>query len=165
MSLELTVVFSTAVYVPPSANVKDAMRKLYSAITDLQLAHPDAFKIKRGDFNQANLKSVLPKFSQRVECATGSKNTFDKVYTNIKYACKEIPHAHIGVSDHLTVMLMPTYEQRVKLEHPVTKEIRIWSRGAMETFQGSFDCTLCFFLKSVTGYLTKCLDNVTIKRQ
>ena len=49
MPRELTAAFIIAVYVPPSANVKDAMSKLYTVISELQLAHPDAFYLVGGD--------------------------------------------------------------------------------------------------------------------
>lgn len=48
-----------AVYVTPSANLKDVMDELCSGISELQTIHPDAFYLMTGDFNKASLKSVL----------------------------------------------------------------------------------------------------------
>ena len=70
---ELTAVTVTAVYIPPDANVSLALSHLHSAISKQQRAHPDGVHIVAGDFNQANLKSVLPKFTQYVKCATREK--------------------------------------------------------------------------------------------
>lgn len=59
---EMTVFFFiSAVYVPPSANVEEAMLELYN-ISEQQKEHPDAFFIVVWDFNQASLSTVLPKF-------------------------------------------------------------------------------------------------------
>ncbi len=39
-----------AVYIPPCANAKDALRELYSAISEQQTNNPDGFFIIAGDF-------------------------------------------------------------------------------------------------------------------
>lgn len=67
---ELTAVIITAVYVPPSANGKEAMAELYSGISEQKTDHPNAFFIVARDFNQASLKSVLPRFYQHVNIVT-----------------------------------------------------------------------------------------------
>ncbi len=46
-------------------NAKNALRKLYCTISEQQTNNPDGFFIIAGDFNQANLKTVLPKFIQQ----------------------------------------------------------------------------------------------------
>lgn len=58
-------------------------------ISLLQAANPDALLIAAGDFNQAALKSLLPKFHQHVKCATRANNTLDYVYTNIRNSYRE----------------------------------------------------------------------------
>ncbi|KAK3522602.1 hypothetical protein QTP86_027163 [Hemibagrus guttatus] len=55
----------------------------FGAISKLQNAHPDGLFIIAGDFNHANLKSVLPKFHQHVDFATRGVNMLDLVYANI----------------------------------------------------------------------------------
>ncbi len=52
---------------------------------------PDGFFIIAGDFNHANLKTVLPKFYQHVNFATRGNNTLDFVYTTVKHAYKAEP--------------------------------------------------------------------------
>ena len=88
---ELTAVVIVAVYVPPQANVKEAMSQLYNEINRQQTAFPDAFFAVAGDFNKASLKSVLPKFYQHVDCPTRGENTLDHVYTNIKMPIGQPP--------------------------------------------------------------------------
>ena len=61
MPRELSAVIITAVYIPPDANVSETIQ--------LQ-AHPEGAFIVAGDFNQACLKSVLPKFVQYVQCSS-----------------------------------------------------------------------------------------------
>ncbi len=77
---EFTAIVIATVYIPPCANAKDALRELYSAISEQQTNNPDGFFIIAGDFNHANLKTVLPKFYQHVNFATRGNNTLDFVY-------------------------------------------------------------------------------------
>ncbi len=67
---EFSILIITAVYIPPSANTKEAMCVLYNAISNLQTIHPEGVFIVAVDFNQANMKTVLPNFYQHVDFAT-----------------------------------------------------------------------------------------------
>lgn len=49
---EFNTVNITAVYIPPSANTKEALSTLYQSVSTLQSAHPDSACIIAGDFNQ-----------------------------------------------------------------------------------------------------------------
>ena len=180
MPRELTAVIITAVYVPPSANVKMAMAELYNNISEQQLVHPDALFITAGDFNQASLKSVLPKFYQHVNIATRGMNTLDLVYTNVKNAYKAAPLPHVGNSDHNAVMLIPAYRPRVKRDRPVVREVRMWPQEATPALQDCFETTqwgifreaathgnvtdLQEYTESVIGYINKCTDDVTVAK-
>lgn len=66
---ELTVTLIMAVYITPDANTSIALLLLSDTINKLQQARPDSVHVA-GDFNQANLKSVLPRFCQHVKCPT-----------------------------------------------------------------------------------------------
>ncbi len=118
---EFTAIVIVAVYIPPCANAKDALRELYSAISEQQTNNPDGFFIIAGDFNHANLKIVLPKFYQHVNFATRGNNTLDFVYTTVKNAYKAEPRPHLGYSDHISVMLTPAYRPLLKLAKPGSK--------------------------------------------
>lgn len=50
-----------AVYMPPQANAKVVMEMLLLSINQHLAAQADSVIIVAGDFNYANLKSVLPK--------------------------------------------------------------------------------------------------------
>ncbi len=83
---ELTVVIVTAVYIPPDASVNTAFSLLLNTINEQQRVYPNGVHIIAGDFNKANLKTVLPKLYQHIKCSTRGENTLDHVYTNIKHA-------------------------------------------------------------------------------
>lgn len=65
--------------------------------------------INAGDFNHAELKTVLPKLHQHVKCPTRGDKTLDKVYSNIKHGYRAIQLPHLGQSDHLSRLLAPAY--------------------------------------------------------
>ncbi len=177
---EFTAIVIVAVYIPPCANAKDALRELYCAISEQQTNDPDGFFIIAGDFNHANLKTVLPKFYQHVNFATRGNNTLDFVYTTVKNAYKAVPRPHLGYSDHISVMLIPAYRPLLKLAKPVQKLITIWPENATSTLQDCFQCTdwnmfkeaatynnhtdLQEYTETVTAYIKKCMDDVTVTK-
>ncbi|KAK3570548.1 hypothetical protein QTP86_022084 [Hemibagrus guttatus] len=118
---EFTTVFThtVGVYIPPSANAKEALCELYRPISELQNAHPDGLFIIAGDVNHANLKSVLPKFHQYVDFATRGVKVLDLVYTNIPGVYCAEPAPHLGYSDHISVLLVPAYRPLVRHSKPV----------------------------------------------
>ncbi|XP_038632072.1 uncharacterized protein LOC119952411 isoform X1 [Scyliorhinus canicula] len=110
---EFTSVIIMAVYIPPEAEVKNALDELSTAVNKNETEYTEAFFIMAGDFNQANLKSVLPKFHQHISCPTKGPDILDHCYTNIKGAYRSIARPHFGNSDHKTVFLLPAYKQTV----------------------------------------------------
>ncbi|KAK3555076.1 hypothetical protein QTP86_007974 [Hemibagrus guttatus] len=175
--------FTTAffgVYIPPSANAKEALCELYGAISELQNAHPDRLFIIAGDFNHVNLKSLLPKFHQHVDFATRGTNTLDLIYTNFPGAYRAEPRPHLGYSEHISVMLIPVYRPLVRRSKPVLKQVKTWPAGAISALQDCFECTdwnmfreaatngesinLEEYTTSVTSYISKCIDDVTVSK-
>ncbi|KAK3545782.1 hypothetical protein QTP70_012759 [Hemibagrus guttatus] len=152
----------------------------YRAISDLQNAHPDGLFIITGDFNHANLKSVLSKFHQYVDFAMRGMNTMDLVYTNIPGAYRAEPHPHLSYSDHISVILIPAYRPLVRRSKPVLKQVKIWPEGATYALQDCFKCTdwnmfreaetnsdsinLEEYMTSVNSYVSKCINDVTISK-
>ncbi len=177
---EFTAIVIVTVYIPPCANAKDALRELYSAISEQQTNNPNGFFIISGDFNHANLKTVLPKFYQHVNFATRGNNMLDFVYTTVKNAYKAALRPHLGYSDHISVMLIPAYRPLLKLAKPVQKLITIWPENATSTLQDCFQCThwnmfkeaatynnhtdLQEYTETVTAYIKKCMDDVTVTK-
>lgn len=78
---EFTIVFVTAVYIPPSANASVAVDILQSSVNKLLSTHPDGIFIVAGDFNHDNLRTVLPKFYQHVTCPTRGDKTLFTMFT------------------------------------------------------------------------------------
>uniref|UniRef100_A0A3B5PZ90 Reverse transcriptase domain-containing protein n=1 Tax=Xiphophorus maculatus TaxID=8083 RepID=A0A3B5PZ90_XIPMA len=177
---EFTVVSITAVYVPPSANTKEAMSVLYRTISELQSSHTEGVFIIAGDFNQANMKTVLPHFNQYVDFPTRGVNTLDLAYTNIKEAFRAAPGPHLGSSDHLSVMLIPAYKPLLIRTKPTVKQVRMWTEGAMEALQDCFECSEWEMFKAaatyndqinideyamtVSAYINKCTEDVSITK-
>ncbi|KAK3554320.1 hypothetical protein QTP70_020809, partial [Hemibagrus guttatus] len=174
---EFTTIFIVGVYISPSTNAKEALCELYGAISELQNAHPDGLFIIAGDFN---FKSVLPKFHQNVDFATRGVNALDLVYTNIPSTYHAEPHPHLGYSDHISVMLIPSYRPLVKCSKPVLKQVKTWPAGATSALQDCFECTdwdmfrdtatngettnLEEYTSSVTSYIGKCIDDMTVSK-
>ena len=175
---EITTIVISAVYIPPSANTKEALSVLYRSISELQTTHTEGAFIIAGDFNQANLKTVLPQFHQYVDFPTRGRNTLDRVYSNIKNAFRAAPRPHLGSSDHRTVMLVPVYRPMLTREKPAVKQVRVWPVGAMEALQDCFECTDWSIFKeaategnhtdveeyagTVSAYIHKCMEDVSV---
>lgn len=102
---ELTSVIVTAVYTPPDANAKLAMKELHAAISKQQTTHPEAAFIVAGDFNHFNFKTVLLRFHQHVSCHTRGNKTLDHVYCNIAGSYKATPLPHRSVRPPLSFSL------------------------------------------------------------
>ncbi|KAK0131965.1 hypothetical protein N1851_033244 [Merluccius polli] len=168
---------------PPSSILSErnaALCELYQAISEQQTAHPEGFTIVAGDFNHADLKTVLPKLHQHVNFPTREENILDLVYTPHKGAYKASPLPHIGLSDHITVMLMQAYRPRMKVEKPVRKEITVWPDGSREALKDCLATTdWAMFKQSAThnnrtdneeltdtvfSYIRKCTDDVSHKK-
>lgn len=59
---EITAVFVAVLYIHTQANVNFALSKLYDGFSRQQNKHREGFYIIAVDFNQTNLKTVLPRF-------------------------------------------------------------------------------------------------------
>uniref|UniRef100_A0A2D4HU70 Endonuclease/exonuclease/phosphatase domain-containing protein n=1 Tax=Micrurus lemniscatus lemniscatus TaxID=129467 RepID=A0A2D4HU70_MICLE len=169
---ELTVVIFTAVYIPPDANISTALAYLHITINKKFKAYPDGAHIITGDFNKACLKTVFPEFTQYVTCATRGNITLDPVYSNLKHAYKAVSLPHLGLSDHLSLFLMPGYTPLRRKTKPEIKLIKIWPEGALDQLQDCFSNTnwnlfeqedLEEYTKTVLFYILTCVDIVSVK--
>ncbi|KAI4882847.1 hypothetical protein NFI96_022069 [Prochilodus magdalenae] len=87
---------------------------------------------------------------------------------------------HLGYSDHISVMLIPAYRPLVRRSKPVLKQVRTWPSGAISALQDCFENTdwqmfreaaaystttdLEEYTSSVTSYISKCIDDVTVSK-
>ncbi|KAI4894602.1 hypothetical protein NFI96_000713 [Prochilodus magdalenae] len=111
---------------------------------------------------------------------TRGANALDLVYTNIPSAYRAEPRPHLGYSDHISVMLIPAYRPLVRRSKPVLKQVRTWPSGAISALQDCFEHTdwqmfreaatystttdLEEYTSSVTSYIGKCIDDVTVSK-
>ncbi|KAK3553438.1 hypothetical protein QTP70_003587 [Hemibagrus guttatus] len=115
-----------------------------------------------------------------VDFATRGVNVLGLVYTNIPGAYRVEPCSHLGYSDHISVMLIPAYRLLVRRSKLVLKQVKTWPEGAISVLQDCFKCTdwdmfreaatngnttdLEEYTSSVTSYISKCNDDVTISK-
>ncbi|KAK0136684.1 hypothetical protein N1851_027131 [Merluccius polli] len=169
---EFTAVYICAVYIPPDANAKLALAQVHDSINDSLVAHPDSVFIAAGDFNHADLKTVLHKFHRNVKCATRGNKTLDQVYTNTADAYKAQVYPHLGLSDHLSLLYTP----KIKSARSITKSRRTWPEDAIPMLQDCFYHTdwdvfrgqgtdtresMDEYTSTVLCYINFCVDNVT----
>ncbi len=174
---EFTTAIIAAVYVPPDANAKLAMKELSSVVNKLQTTHPDGVFIIAGNFNHANLRTTLPKFYQNVSCPTRGDVTLDHVYTNIPDAYRTTPLPHVGQSDHLSLFLLPKYTPIIKRVKPTMRTVKVWLEEADSSLQQEFLNTdwnlfasratlgshtdVNTYTSSVLHHINRCVDKVT----
>ena len=144
---EFSCIVAIAVYVPPDANSKAAMKELSIAINKLQTKHPNGAFIVTGDFNHCNLRTVHPKLHQNITCFTRGSKTLDPCYTNVAAASKATPLPHLGQCDHISLFLMQKYSPLIKRVKPTTKTVKVWMEDADPTLQDQLQHTdWTFFL-------------------
>ena len=171
---EFSAVMVTAVYIPPDDNANTALGILHGTISKQQSKYPDAAHILTGDFNHADLKLVLPKFTQHIKCATRGAKTLDKAYSNISKGFRSTPLPHLGHSDHLSILLTPAYTSLRRKTQVTSKIVKTWPEGASSQLQDCFKRTnwdifenehLEAFTTTVLSYINTCTDNVTVSKQ
>ena len=96
--------------------------------------HPEATFIVAGD-----LRKVLPKFFQDINCSTRTAKTLDHCFSNFQNAYMPLPGLAFRKSDHDSFLLLPSYRQNLKQEVPVPRTIQHWSDQSESTLQDCFD--------------------------
>ncbi|KAI4883208.1 hypothetical protein NFI96_007672 [Prochilodus magdalenae] len=92
-------------------------------------------------------------------------------------AYRAVPHPHLGLSDHISVMLVPAYHPPLRRSRPTQKTITVWPSDADAVLQDCFGCTdwhvfreaaesegeldLEDYTSAVLGYISKCVEDVT----
>ncbi|KAI4879653.1 hypothetical protein NFI96_009679 [Prochilodus magdalenae] len=137
--------------------------KLYEAVNRQETASPEAVCIVVGDFSKA-------KFVQHVSCSARGSRTLDHCYTPFRDTYKAPPNS---VSpDHASILVLPTYRQKLKQAPPTIKEVHRWSDQSDSMLQDCFDHVdwemfreasnnnLDEYTDSVTGFIRKCIEDV-----
>ncbi|KAK3550602.1 hypothetical protein QTP70_000679 [Hemibagrus guttatus] len=97
----------------------------------------------------------------------------------VMWLSDRVPDAAIQL-DHISVMLIPAYRPLVRHSKPVLKQVKTWPAGAISALQDCFECTdwnmfreaatnsdsinLEEYTTSVTSYIGKCIDDVTVSK-
>lgn len=79
----------SVVYIPPQVNTEATLSDPCENYS--QIGNPDAVLNVPGDFNQANLKKVMPDFHQHVDCATREKTLWITAIHHSKTAAELQP--------------------------------------------------------------------------
>ena len=88
---EFTSVVITAVYILPHADTNQALEELHAVIDRTETSQQEAAFIVAGDFNNAKLRKVLPRYYQHISCPTRGGKTLNRVYTPFLDAYKALP--------------------------------------------------------------------------
>ncbi len=128
---EFTSFTITAVYIPSQANIEAALSDLnYS-----QTRNPDAALIVAGDFNQANIKKVMPEFHQHIDCAPRGMNTLDHCYTPFKDGYRVESRPTFRKTDDAAILLRSKYVNKLRRMPPVTNQVRKWTSQSEAALQ------------------------------
>ena len=116
---EIPCIIFVIVYLPEGQHTPSE-DKIIDVISTIQKDKPEAAVIVLGDFNQEKFK--IPHFKQYVTCTTRNDRQIDLCYSNIKNAYNKCYKKDpLGLSDHIIILLLPTYLCKLKQEKPVKK--------------------------------------------
>lgn len=95
------------------------------------------------------------------------------MYSNIKHAYRAVLLPHLGLSDHISLLLVPAYTPLRRKTKPTTKTITTWPEGALSQLQDCFAQTnwdlfeqdLETYTQTILFYITSCIDNVTVEKR
>jgi hypothetical protein len=153
-------------------DTKTAIKKLHWTLCKLETIYPEAAFIVAGDFNKANLRTRLPKLYQHIDCSTRVRNTIDHCYSKFWDAYKALPHPPFGKSDDDSILLLPSYQQKLKQEVPMLRSIQRWSDQSDSMLEGCFhhvdwdifrvasDNNIDIYADSVSEFIRKCIGDV-----
>lgn len=112
----------TAVYIAPDANARLALVHLYSNTSKQWYKHSDGVHVISGDFNHANYNLCYP-IIFHVNSATRGRNTLAQLYCNLMKAYRVVPLPHLGLSDHLCLLVLFAYILYSRAAKPPIKPI------------------------------------------
>ena len=94
------------------------------------------------------------------------------VYPPFRHGYKALPRPPFGKSDHISLLLLPAYKQKLKRDRPVTRSIQRWSEESDSALQHCFESTewsvfedknINTHTDTVICYIRKCIDDVVPK--
>jgi hypothetical protein len=160
--------------IPPHTDTKTALKELHWTLCKLETIYPEAPFIVAGDFNKANMKTRLHKFYQHIDCSTRAGNTLDHCCSNFCDAYKALPRPPFGKSDHDSILLLPSYRQKLKQDEHVKITIQCWFDQSESTHQDCFDHAdwdmfrvasennIDLYADLVSEFIGKCIGDVVL---
>lgn len=106
--------FFTFIYRPPKTNVDNVAETLVKPIQHLQTICTDAPSFIMGYFNTFIRTKSLNHFFLYITCPTRWGKVLEQCYSTIRGANKSCVMAPLGLWDHSTVRLVPTFELALK---------------------------------------------------
>ena len=172
---EFPKIFVTAVYIPPSADIKDAETMLYDVISKIESDNPDAVNIITGDFNSCMFDKSIPNYVQYIHFPTRSDKVLDPFFCNVKHAYVAKKLSPLGISDHNMCHLIPIYRQRLKTSKPTEKLIYTWNDEVNKTLLGCMEATdfdvlydenasIDYNVDVLNSYIAFCIDHIVPRK-
>ena len=171
---ELSNIFVSIVYIPPSGNKETAKQTIQDCIEELANNKPDALNILFGDTNRCDLDVTLglQGFEQCVSCTTRGSAVLDTFFCNVKnaYKCKKL--SPLKNSDHNMLFMTPIYCPKLKKVKPTVINKKIFNENSIQKLNSCFDVTdwqmfiddsrgdLDILTEVVTSYLQFCTETV-----
>ncbi|KAI5093844.1 epidermal growth factor receptor kinase substrate 8-like protein 3 [Silurus meridionalis] len=123
-------------------------------------------------FTETWLNPALPNFYQHITCPIRGERTLDHCYTTFKNSYKAQLRPPFGKSD--AIFLMPIYNQRLKQEAPVQREVAHWTDQSVAALQDALDYAdwdmfrrssddVNMFTEAVVGFIGKLADDTVQK--
>jgi hypothetical protein len=118
------------------------------------------------------LRKKLQKFYQHIDCSTCAAKSIDHCYSNFWDAYKALTHPPFGKYDHDSILLLPSYRQKLKQEVPLLWTIQRWSNQRESTLQDCFDHpdwdrfrvasdnNIDKYTDTVTEFIKRCIGDV-----
>lgn len=124
---EFLTVYICTVYISPDANTKLMLAQFHDS-----MVYHDSVN---------HIDTVLHLFHQNVKWATRSNNTIHQVYTNVANAYRAQVFLHLGLSDHLLLLLYPRYAQKIWATRLLVRSVWTWPEDTVPRLQDCFHTT------------------------
>ena len=134
---EINIINLILAYCVPEADENNCNNVLEDIIDNCLYKHPNSATIIAGDFNHVRLKHL----TQYVDFNTRADKILDLCYSNIQNAYKAYKLPGIGLSDHCSIQLVPTYITKHKKckRRKITKELL--DDACIDKCQATFETT------------------------
>lgn len=122
------------------------------------------------------MKKVLPKYYQHIDFFTRGDQILDHCYTAVKNSYKPLPLPAFGKADHISILLLPVYRQKLKQARPAVRTVHLWSDESVAIPQDCFETTdwLMFrevadgnineYTDSVSSFIQHCIEDIVPKK-